>query len=349
MARPTDLPLGEAYEHGTRARYVSGCKCAECRKANVALYHERQKRSKEAALDREILPPVSVTRTWKGPKGELKTRTYQNGCPGIESNPCPTESTIRKDSIGGICGGCRGKLVWNGLVSAKAARKHLVWLSRNGVGRRAVHSASDVADTVLADITSRKKKNIRTNTEKAILAVDLSCASDGAWTPSKESWVLIEKMKKMEMTSTEIARRLGSRAKRPALQIGEKMVLLRTAAKIKRLWKVLEKEDEKARAARIEKRRLADLEQERLKRLEEEKKELDRKLKAMDGICPDCGYSHEPANRQRLIKRMVLEGFEARPIKLRWPCFYPHIKTNDAADRKVHRDINAVKEKEKEK
>jgi len=32
--RPSDLPPAEAYPHGVRARYVSGCRCEECRKAN---------------------------------------------------------------------------------------------------------------------------------------------------------------------------------------------------------------------------------------------------------------------------------------------------------------------------
>lgn len=318
MAKPTDLPPKEAYEHGTRARYVAGCKCDKCRKANVAVYHDRQQRSKEAALDREILPPVAITRTWEGPKGEIKTRTYENGCPGVNSKPCSTESTIRKDSTGGICGGCRGKLVWNGLVPTKPARLHLAWLSRNGVGRRASAAASDVANTVLADITSKKKKKIRNSTEKAILDVDLSCASDGAWTPSKKSWDLISKMRKLGMTRTEIARKLGSKAKVPALQIGEEMVLVSTAHKIKKLWDSINSK---------------------------EGVELDGPLAPID-ICTQCGHSHKPANRQKLIKRMVLEGLQAREIKEAWPCFYPHTGINDAADRRLFRDIGIIKKKE---
>lgn len=319
MAKPKDLPTEEKLKHGTRARYVAGCRCPKCTQANAAAYHERMKKEKEAAIDREPLPPVALTRTWEGADGEMKSRTYMNGCPGVNKKPCPTKSTIRKDSTGGICGGCRGKLVWNGLVDAKAARVHLAWLSRNGVGRRAVNIASDVANTVLADLTSGKKQQIRAKTEKAILDVDLSCASDGAWIPSKESWELIGKMRKLGMTRMEISRRLGSKAKTPALQVGEKMVLVKTAGKIKKLWDSIN--DEKGI-------------------------ELDGPLTPID-ICTGCGHSHKPANRQKNIRRMVLEGFSARSIKLRWPCFYPHEHTNDAAERRLHRDIATIKKKEK--
>ncbi len=32
--RPADLPPADRYAHGTRARYVSGCRCDDCRRAN---------------------------------------------------------------------------------------------------------------------------------------------------------------------------------------------------------------------------------------------------------------------------------------------------------------------------
>jgi hypothetical protein len=39
--RPPDLPPAEAYPHGVRARYVSGCRCEECRRANREYAHSR--------------------------------------------------------------------------------------------------------------------------------------------------------------------------------------------------------------------------------------------------------------------------------------------------------------------
>ena len=54
--RPPDLPPPEHYAHGTRARYVSGCRCPPCRASNVAYYHERQRRGKELAAKIGLRP-----------------------------------------------------------------------------------------------------------------------------------------------------------------------------------------------------------------------------------------------------------------------------------------------------
>jgi hypothetical protein len=40
--RPTDLKT--EFEHGTRSRYVVGCRCASCKEANRLFYHKRIKR-----------------------------------------------------------------------------------------------------------------------------------------------------------------------------------------------------------------------------------------------------------------------------------------------------------------
>lgn len=60
-------------------------------------------------------------------------------------------------------------------------------------------------------------------------------------------------------------------------------------------------------------------------------------------ICTQCGYSHLPKNRRRLITRMVIQGVKTRTIKLAWSCFYPHRRKNDASDRRLWRDIAAIK------
>lgn len=323
MAKPTDLPTAEKLKHGTRARYVTGCRCPKCTKANTDSYHERVKREKEAALDREILPPVPRRRTWKGPNGETRTSIHYNGCPGINGKPCVTESTIRKDSTGGICGGCRGKLVWNGLVNAKKTRVHLRKLSQNGVGRRAVQAASDVSGSVLSEIISGEKQQVRASTEKAILGVDLSCASDGANVIADSVWKMIEWMTSTGLTKGEIARRLGSKAKVPALQLGRYKISVKKAAQVTKLYNKMR-----------EGAGLGEIDIENLPLIPIE-------------ICTQCGHSHKPRNRQKLIARMVREGLPAREIKEEWSCFYPHVVVNDPADRRLFRDIAAIKKKEK--
>ncbi len=43
MSRPSDMPTIEAFEHGTRAKYVCGCRCENCRTANRVYAHKRAK------------------------------------------------------------------------------------------------------------------------------------------------------------------------------------------------------------------------------------------------------------------------------------------------------------------
>lgn len=60
MSRPLDLPPADAYEHGTRARYVGGCRCASCRAAN-SRYGSSRVRAK-AAGDWNGLVPAARAR-----------------------------------------------------------------------------------------------------------------------------------------------------------------------------------------------------------------------------------------------------------------------------------------------
>ena len=43
MSRPSDMPPAERFNHGTRARYTSGCRCEDCRRANREYNHARTK------------------------------------------------------------------------------------------------------------------------------------------------------------------------------------------------------------------------------------------------------------------------------------------------------------------
>ncbi|HXB74003.1 MAG TPA: hypothetical protein VNY05_37540 [Candidatus Acidoferrales bacterium] len=80
---------------------------------------------------------------------------------------------------------------WNGIVSADAARKHLLWLSRRGVGYKAVGAAADVAPSILFAVRRGTKKRIRGRTERRILAVDQTMMADTALVDASQTWVLI--------------------------------------------------------------------------------------------------------------------------------------------------------------
>jgi hypothetical protein len=172
--RPTDLPAPEHWPHGVRARYTSGCRCEECRRAAREYAHGR-------ALAR-----------------------------------------IRGD--------------WNGLVDARPIRRHLRALSRRGVGHRSVAAASDVSHTVIVEILSGKKKQVRARTAKRVLAVTPDAIADHALVSAKSTWWRVGRLRYEGFTKAAIARRLGH--KMPALQIGKERVLARTALAIEKLYRL---------------------------------------------------------------------------------------------------------------
>lgn len=174
--RPPDLPpaaaLGATKPHGTRIRYIAGCRCVPCRAANS-----------------------------RYESGRLRAR--RNGD-------------------------------WNGLVPAARAKKHLRALTRVGVGRRSVAEASDVGETVIAEIRSGAKKQIRARTERRILSVTKDAVAGAACIPADRTWVLINRMLREGFTRGALAQRIGR--KTPALQIGKRRVLARTAMEVERFY-----------------------------------------------------------------------------------------------------------------
>lgn len=122
---------------------------------------------------------------------------------------------------------------WNGIVSAEAARRHIKKLSRQGVGRRAIQAATDIADTILSEIRSGKRQRIRARTERLILAVTTEMRGDAALVSAGPAWALIEQLLAAGFTKGEIA--LGIGRKTPALQLNKTLITLRNEAAVKRL------------------------------------------------------------------------------------------------------------------
>jgi hypothetical protein len=283
--RPATLPAAEHWGHGTRARYVAGCRCDDCREANRLAYHERQARAKAAAIAAVPSSPAPIAKPWTAPDGTIKLRTYRRACPGPGGAGCPYGTHLRKDSTGGLCERCRLRLVYNGLVPATAARAHLRALSRAGIGRRAVQAATDLSGTILGHIRTGRRKNIRASTEARILAVDAAAIADHGCVAGGRTWRTIRKLLGYGLTRGEIAQRLG--AERPALQIRKDRVLAKTALKVERLLAEVERHD----------------------------------LGNGVVICPDCGFSHARADRVAAIRRML--PCAAADVREAWPCLYP--------------------------
>jgi hypothetical protein len=112
---------------------------------------------------------VPTRRVWIAADGTPRFRVFKRSCPGIQGKACRWRSYLRKDSLGGVCRRCRYFLVWDGLVPAIRARKHLKALSRLGVGRRSVAQSCDVSETVIFAIKAGTKAKIRASTERRIL------------------------------------------------------------------------------------------------------------------------------------------------------------------------------------
>jgi hypothetical protein len=166
--------LAAGREHGDRLRYIAGCRCFACRRANSA--YEAARKVARAA-------------------GE-----------------------------------------GNGIVPAAKARAHMKALSEKGVGRRSVGAACDVADTVLSEIISGRKVNIRAATERAILAVTVAAAGDRALVCAKQTWKMLDQLIADGYTKSNLAARLGSKSKIPSLQLKRDVVTVRNAHLVERLF-----------------------------------------------------------------------------------------------------------------
>lgn len=66
------------------------------------------------------------------------------------------------------------------------------------------------------------------------------------------------------------------------------------------------------------------------------KRELAHQRFEIDEICADCGLSHIPKNRQRLIAKMKEVGATPTEIQAEYSCFYP-------GQRMLYRDLAAIK------
>ncbi len=266
--RPSDLPGFQAMPCGTRTKYVAArCRCPKCRAANSGYVVARDRLAKDTARELAgeaersrrdwvrwrlsldaVLPgrkaPTLPARkagqpqVWTAPDGTKRVRVYGRACQGVNGAPCRYGSHLRKDSSGDVCLRCRARLaaVWNGLVSSAAVRVHLRKLSRQGVGYKSVAIAADVGKTVLADILFHDKPQLRAQAARRILAIDRDAVADCALVNAGPTWRRLNRLLSEGFTKTELARRLGSKARTPALRFKGRYVLARTAARVERFY-----------------------------------------------------------------------------------------------------------------
>lgn len=131
----------------------------------------------------------------------------------------------------------RGKLnragQTNRLVEAGRVRRHLLRLSRAGVGTRTISDIAGVPRASIGLLRAGKKTKLREATAKKLLAVTRDALTDGKLVPAGSTWELIARLLRAGFTRGAIALRLG--AKRPALQLRKTRVTARTRDRVERL------------------------------------------------------------------------------------------------------------------
>jgi transcriptional regulator with XRE-family HTH domain len=238
--RPPDLSADvESYKHGTRGRYVAGCRCGSCRASNTAYYHERQARARALLEERvaELDEPAPAEPIAK--VDSRGRRVYKRACPGLElEQGCPWVSYLRSDSKGGICGRCRGELAADPLVDAGRARAKIRRLRRKGIGRRSIADAAGVARSAVAEISAGRKLQIRLSTERRLLKVDAGAAAGATVVDARPTWKLINELLEEGFTKGAIAQRaLGVVV--PALQLRKDRVLASSALRVAKFYRMI--------------------------------------------------------------------------------------------------------------
>jgi hypothetical protein len=123
---------------------------------------------------------------------------------------------------------------WNGIVSAQAARRHILKLSGLGVGKRTVADCAGVPESIICLIRSGTRTQIRARTERRILAVTKAMRGDRALVPAGPTWTRINWLLEQDFTKAQIAAELGYA--KPALQIDRDFVTVRNEARVLALY-----------------------------------------------------------------------------------------------------------------
>lgn len=207
--------LGINPSHGTRSRYVIGCRCDQCKAANREAARLRDERAREAVAHLPLNPG--------GP------------CPGFDGKPCARGRTLQRNS-GPVCKDCLQLAAWDGLVDAGPVREHLLKLSAQGVGYKSVGEAADVGKTTLQKVMSGEKRRIRKRAADRVLEVDAQAIADGGLVPAGETRKILRELAGEYLTKGRVALELG--AAYPALQIGQRPhVRARTARRVQLLYR----------------------------------------------------------------------------------------------------------------
>ena len=120
-------------------------------------------------------------------------------------------------------------------IDSTEARAHLLWLSSVGVGKRRVSELTGISLSAIDKLRQGNRTKCRPDTAAKILGIGRSKASDGAFIDAKKTWQLINDLVKHGFTKQDIAIALGSKAKRPHLQLQPNKITAKNARIIAQL------------------------------------------------------------------------------------------------------------------
>jgi hypothetical protein len=122
----------------------------------------------------------------------------------------------------------------NPRVPADAARAHLALLSDAGIGYLRVSELAGVNHNIVWKIRTGERKHIMFTTEQKILSITPDDISDSTTIDASETWKKIDWLLAHGFTKTSLAQKLGLAT--PALQIGKKLVMRKTARRIEEIY-----------------------------------------------------------------------------------------------------------------
>jgi hypothetical protein len=119
-------------------------------------------------------------------------------------------------------------------VSAEPARAHLTSLRDVGAGTRSIAATAGVSRRTVADVRAGRRAQISGHVAEQLLAVTAGDLGPWAVVDAAPTRQLVRQLEQLGYPNTWVAAQLGSRARRPRLQLGDK-VRIRTALAVAQL------------------------------------------------------------------------------------------------------------------
>jgi len=123
----------------------------------------------------------------------------------------------------------------NRIVPAGPAQRHILRLSRLGVGRRVVARVTGIAETIIGGIKDGTRPHCRERTLRAILSVGVEAKAPGALVDAQPLTEMIDTLRRMGWTRGDIAQATGRKTR--ALQLRTRRIRRKSLDGIRDLYR----------------------------------------------------------------------------------------------------------------